>query len=144
MSHPESPPALCTEAEIRALVEAFYARVRADEVLGPIFDGHVGDWPAHLDQLCDFWSALLLGTKRFGGAPMPKHMALHGLSEALFQRWLGLFQLTTAELSNTALRTEADALAQRIAANLWRHYEQHHGHVGTTATAQPGKQHERA
>lgn len=122
---------LCSEAEIRDLVEAFYDRVRADAILGPIFDAHVDDWPAHLDLLCDFWSALLLGTRRFGGAPMPRHMALEGLSEALFQRWLGLFRQTTAELPNRALQAQADELAGRIAGNLWRHYRQHHGLTDT-------------
>ena len=38
-----------TEEAIARLVPAFYARVREDEVLGPIFNGAVEDWPHHLE-----------------------------------------------------------------------------------------------
>lgn len=34
------------EASLRQLVESFYARVRADDRLGPIFNDAVDDWPA--------------------------------------------------------------------------------------------------
>ena len=32
------------EAMIRTLVDAFYARIRADDVLGPIFEREISDW----------------------------------------------------------------------------------------------------
>ena len=35
---------LCTEEEIVTLVYGFYDKVRADPVLGPIFNTHVDDW----------------------------------------------------------------------------------------------------
>ncbi|MGO3744018.1 MAG: group III truncated hemoglobin, partial [Alcaligenes aquatilis] len=59
------PQADYTEADIRQLVTQFYAQVRQDVQLGPIFEHHVQDWDEHLDMLCDFWSAILLGTRRF-------------------------------------------------------------------------------
>lgn len=114
---------LCTEAEIRDLVHAFYARVRADAELGPIFDAQVHDWDAHLARLADFWSSVLRGTGRYTGAPMPKHVAISGLSAPLFQRWLALFHTTSAELPNAALRERADAAAERIAQSLWFGYQ---------------------
>ena len=41
-----------TEEMIADLVDAFYARIRKDPVLGPIFDGAIGDgWDAHLAKL---------------------------------------------------------------------------------------------
>jgi hemoglobin len=67
--------ALCTGDEASRLVHDFYARVRLDEQLGPISDARVHDWPAHLAQLTDFWPAVPRGTRRFRGAPVPKHMA---------------------------------------------------------------------
>ncbi len=73
-------------------MHSFYARIRQDEVLGPIFNGLITDWDQHLAKLVDFWSAILRRTARFSGAPMPKHAALPGLSLELFERWLGLFQ----------------------------------------------------
>ncbi len=118
-----NPTVLCTEAEIRDLVHAFYAKVRADAVLGPIFKRHVDDWDKHLAMLTDFWSSALLGTRRFTGAPMPKHAALPGLDADLFQRWLALFRETTAEQPNRAMGARAVELAQRIARSLWYGYQ---------------------
>lgn len=110
------------EADIRRLVTLFYADVRQDGQLGPIFDRHVADWDSHLEMLCDFWSALLLGTRRFKGAPIARHAAIPGLDWTLFQRWLTLFNSTTARLGRPALQHKADAMAARIAAKLWHTY----------------------
>lgn len=74
----------------------FYDKVRADSVLGPIFNSHIHDWDHHLARLVDFWSSILRGAGRFTGAPMPKHIALPGLTAGLFQRWLALFHDTTS------------------------------------------------
>ena len=115
--------ALCTEDEIAVLVRAFYAKVRRDEALGPVFERHVVDWEVHLRRLVDFWSSILLRTQRFAGAPMPKHNALPGLTAALFERWLALFRETTAAQANRALKERADAAAQRIAQSLWDGYQ---------------------
>ena len=114
---------LCTEAEIATMVHAFYATVRRDPVLGPIFNEHVDDWDHHLVKLVDFWSSVLRGTGRFSGAPMPKHAALPGLTPELFQRWLALFRETTAALPNRAMGDQAYALAQRVARSLWYGYQ---------------------
>ncbi|MCD9033848.1 group III truncated hemoglobin [Luteimonas sp. Y-2-2-4F] len=119
---PPFPAPCCTEEEIVALVHRFYARVRRDPDLGPMFERHIDDWDAHLAQLVDFWSTMLLGTRRFNGAPMPRHMALPGLTPARFERWLALFGETTAELGNPALEAEADARAAQIADRFWQRY----------------------
>jgi hemoglobin len=114
---------LCTEAEVAALVHAFYARVRQDEVLRPIFESHIDDWHRHLAKLVDFWSSILRRTGRFSGAPMPKHAALPGLSAALFQRWLELFRETAAAQPNQAMSEQACTMAERIAQSLWMGYQ---------------------
>ena len=116
-------PDLCTEEEVTRLVHEFYAQVRLDPALGPIFESAVHDWPAHLAQLVDFWSAMLRGTRRFRGAPLQKHQALPGLDAALFQQWLLLFRQTTAELGNTPMQRLADDAAERIAENFWRRFQ---------------------
>lgn len=118
-----SDPTLCTEEEITRLVHTFYARVRQDETLGPIFNAHVNDWPHHLAKLVDFWSALLRGTGRFDGAPMSKHAALPDLNPALFQRWLELFRDTADGQSNQAMAQQACEMAGRIAQRLWAGYQ---------------------
>ncbi len=114
---------LCSEQDITDLVHAFYARVRQDEQLGPIFDRHVDDWDHHLAKLVDFWSSILRRTGRFTGAPMPKHAALPGLNAQLFQRWLALFRDTAARQPNQAMAAQACAAAERIAQSLWMGYQ---------------------
>ncbi|KOF52827.1 preprotein translocase subunit TatC [Achromobacter sp. DMS1] len=116
-------PDLCTEEAITDLVHQFYAAVRRDERLGPIFNGHVRDWDEHLAKLVDFWSSILRGTRRFTGTPMPKHIALPDLSAELFQRWLALFRETAAAQPNQAMARHAVEMAQRIAQSLWYGYQ---------------------
>ena len=44
------------EAAIQTCVRAFYDRARADDLLGPVFDGWIKDWAQHLKMMDDFWS----------------------------------------------------------------------------------------
>lgn len=132
-------PELCTEEEVAGLVHAFYAKVRKDPVLAPIFESHVADWELHLAKLVDFWSSALRGTARYKGAPIPKHVALPGLTAELFHRWLALFRETTQALGNAALRQRADDLAHRIAGSLWYGYQARHGApAGSAQTPEHG------
>lgn len=87
-----------TEEMIGELVHAFYAKVRAEPVLGPIFNQAVEDWDEHLAKLCDFWSSVLLMTGRFKGQPMAAHAALPDIRAAHFARWLELFRATAREV----------------------------------------------
>lgn len=93
-------PAGLDEAMIRAIVDRFYADARRDPVIGPVFNRVIapGAWPHHLATIADFWSSMLLGTGRYAGRPMPKHMAIPELSDAHFMRWLALFRSTVEEL----------------------------------------------
>jgi len=116
-------PDLCTQEEIRQLVDQFYGRIRADPVLGPIFDTHIDDWPVHLEIMVRFWSSILLGSGEYSGTPMPKHVALPALNASLFRRWLDLFHTTTAALPNRDMANQADELARRIARSLWYGYQ---------------------
>ena len=95
----ETPDGL-DEAMIRAVVDEFYARARRDDVIGPVFNRVIADaeWPAHLDKITDFWSSMLLGTGRYSGRPMPRHMAIPELADAHFMRWLRLFRETVEEI----------------------------------------------
>jgi hemoglobin len=117
---PVASLALCSEAEVTRLVHDFYARVRQEPRLGPVFGARVQDWDSHLGQLVDFWSAMLRGTRRFSGNPMSTHMAMPELDGDLFERWLRLFRLTTAECGNPPMQRLADDVATRIADTFWR------------------------
>ena len=64
------------EAAIRRLVHGFYAKVRQDALLGPIFDSRVEDWDQHLARMCRFWSSVATMSGTYHGNPMVKHVTL--------------------------------------------------------------------
>ena len=107
------------EASLRELVDAFYARVRADAALGPVFDAAIHDWPEHLDRLTDFWSSVMLTSGRYKGQPVPAHKQ-HGdrITPALFDRWLALWAETTSELMTPGAAAALQFKAERIAESL--------------------------
>ena len=107
-----------TEALIAELVEAFYAKVRQDAVLGPIFNAAIVDWDVHLAKLCDFWSSVLLMTGRFKGAPMAVHAGLPDIGPAHFAHWLALFDETAHEVCPPAAAALFSAKARMIAQSL--------------------------
>src|SRR5688500_3596000 len=88
------------EAMVASVVSAFYAKARRDEVIGPVFNRVVAaeDWPEHIRPITDFWSSMLLGTRRYVGRPMPKHVAIPELQGQHFQRWLTRFRAAAEEL----------------------------------------------
>ncbi len=106
-----------TEAMIERLVHSFYAKVRDDEMLGPIFDARIADWEPHLAQMCAFWSSVALMSGRYHGAPMPKHLPLPVDAEH-FDRWLALFEATAREVCPPAAQAHFIERARRIAASL--------------------------
>ncbi len=107
------------EAGLERLIEAFYARVRADAALGPIFNDAIGDWPEHLDKLAAFWSSVMLTSGRYKGQPLPAHRKhQHRLTPALFARWLALWAETTDELMAPDAAAALQAKAARIAESL--------------------------
>jgi hemoglobin len=107
------------EAGLEKLVERFYARVRADEELGPIFNAAIDDWPEHLGKLTAFWSSVMLTSGRYKGQPVPAHQK-HGdrITPELFDRWLGLWKITTDDLMTPDAAAALQAKAARIAESL--------------------------
>ncbi len=104
------------EAMIDLLVRRFYARVREDLELGPIFDARIHDWELHLQQMCAFWSSVMLRTGRYHGRPMPKHAPLP-VAGGHFDLWLALFERTADEVCGAAAALFVDR-ARRIAESL--------------------------
>lgn len=104
------------EAMIERLVHRFYADVRADSLLGPVFEARIADWGPHLERMCEFWSSVVLRTGRYHGQPMPKHAALP-VEAAHFDRWLALFAATAREVCGAAAPIFIDR-AGRIAQSL--------------------------
>jgi len=108
-----------SEETIRQLVHAFYAKVREDDELGPIFARVIGqDWDAHLEKMCAFWSSVMLTSGRYKGNPMLAHMRLKMITEAHFLRWLSLFRATATELFAPGIAGAFISRSENIARSL--------------------------
>ena len=88
--------------EIEQLVNAFYERVRGDEVLAPIFNEIAGtDWVNHLPKMYSFWETVLFRSGNYRGNPLAAHARLVTLTDMgrdKFDRWLNLFTSTVDAL----------------------------------------------
>lgn len=131
------PPDL-DEAMVSAVVTSFYAKARADDLLGPVFNRVVPDdqWPHHIATITDFWSSMLLGTRRYMGRPMPKHLAIPELDERHFQRWLTLFRETAEELCPDHIAALFVERAERIGLNFRIRIAQFRGQDPTSVKPQ--------
>ena len=105
------------EAMIDALVETFYARVRDDRLIGPIFADRITDWAPHLAQMKLFWSSVALSTGVYQGRPMPKHLPLP-IDARHFDRWLEVFVETARGLCPPVAANHFIERARRIAESL--------------------------
>lgn len=108
-----------TEEDIARLVPEFYARVRRDSLLGPIFDGAIDDWPQHLAKLQAFWSSVMLTSGRYKGQPMVAHVRHEQqMSKEAFARWLAIWTVTSRELLSEEVAAAFQDRAARIAESL--------------------------
>jgi hemoglobin len=109
-----------SEEKIVELVDAFYAKVRRDPALGPVFENAIApdEWPQHLSKMYDFWSSVMLTTGRYKGNPLAVHMRVAGLEEGLFARWLALFRATAEEVCPPDLAAVFRQKSERIAESL--------------------------
>jgi hemoglobin len=108
-----------TERDIARLVSHFYAAVRQDPLLGPLFGAAVDDWPEHLVKLQAFWSSVMLTTGRYKGSPMAAHLRhAAAIDPAMFDRWLDLWRRTARERLAPADAAAVIAKAERIAESL--------------------------
>ena len=125
------------DAFISQLVERFYAAIRQDELLGPIFAMHIADWPNHLARMRDFWASIMLESGRYSGNPMQKHIAIGGLDAAHFVRWHRLWNQTLAEVApNTIAAERFREAAQRIGESLLTGIEISRGGLSVISSGQ--------
>ena len=82
--------------DIRIFVDAFYNKVKEDDLIGPIFNGVIKDWQPHLEKMYKFWNAALFGVAGFKGNPFARHAPLP-ISGPHFERWMDLFKETIDE-----------------------------------------------
>ena len=104
-------------AMIERLVRRFYEKIRADDLLGPVFASRIDAWEPHLQRMFAFWSSVTLMTGRYSGNPMQKHISLP-IDADHFDRWLEIFAETAAEVCPPAAARLFVEKASRIAQSL--------------------------
>lgn len=104
----------CIE-DIQVLVNTFYGSVRADELIGSIFEDRIQDrWPEHLEKMYRFWQTVLLDEHTYTGAPFIPHATMP--VEAIhFERWVGIWHKTVDELFTGKNADEAKWRGQKMA-----------------------------
>lgn len=112
--------------DIMFLVDSFYKKVEADEIIGYFFTRVVKlDWNRHLPKMYDFWEATLFHARTYLGNPMQIHAELNKkepLAERHFSRWVDLFTRAVdehftgenAELAKTRARSIATVMISKI------------------------------
>ena len=101
------------------MVDRFYSRVREDGLLGPVFNGVIGDnWPEHLAKLTDFWTSVLLAARRYKGNPMMAHLAIPQMDQTHFNRWIELWRETTLEVFGEEISDDLVRRAQSMGERL--------------------------
>ena len=109
------------EAALAVFLDAFYAQVRRDPLIGPVFAAKIPDeaWPRHLATIHDFWSSVLLKTGRYKGNPFGRHLGIEGINPAHFARWLGLFEETAAEHFSPEVAARVHRIGHSLKAGLF-------------------------
>jgi hemoglobin len=131
------------EQEIAAVVDAFYAKVRRDPVLGPVFAAAIADaqWPDHLAVIRDFWSSVMRKSGRYRRNPFAAHLRVEGIRPEMFERWLALFGETCGELlpgaAAQAMHAKAVTIADSLKAGLFFRPGQGAGAQGGRPGADP-------
>jgi hemoglobin len=107
-----------TEADICAVVRRFYACVRVDPALAPVFAAHVTDWPAHEEKITRFWCNAILRQRGYDGNPMQVHQAAGNIRPTHFARWLAVFDETLREELPPEVAASWSLLVHRIGRGL--------------------------
>ena len=104
---------------LKRLLQHFYADVRQDQVLGPIFNARIHDWPAHLEKIGSFWARQTGAASNYAGGFAAAHLPL-GLQEEHFVRWLGLWERNCRQQLDPAPAAWMIARAHEIGTHLRR------------------------
>ncbi|MEH6835026.1 MULTISPECIES: group III truncated hemoglobin [Falsihalocynthiibacter] len=111
-----------TPDEIARVVAAFYSRIRAHDVLGPIFIGRLGTsaevWRPHEAKIAAFWSNAILFDRAYSGNPMQVHMGVPEIKPEHFVLWLELFDKVLEKELKPETAQAFSALAHRIGRGL--------------------------
>jgi hemoglobin len=106
------------EAGIARLVDRFYDKVRADPLLGAVFNPAVHDWDEHKRLLTSFWCSVALRANSYQGSPMTVHRAQPAIRGEHFERWLALWRGTVPEVLDETGTAQMIEYAERIGRSL--------------------------
>ncbi|MDI1317721.1 group III truncated hemoglobin [Flavobacterium sp.] len=89
--------------DVKLLVHSFYAKIRANEEIGPFFNTTIQDWESHLEKLTDFWENNLFAVRKYFGNPIEAHIKVdeqfhNKINPSIFGLWLNLWFETLDEL----------------------------------------------
>ncbi len=106
--------------DIEELVNAFYNRVKTDEIIGYLFTEVAKvNWELHLPKMYDFWENILFQSGNYNGNPMQVHKNLHHkstMNQEHFQHWGELFNQTVDSLFKGTKADEIKGRAMNISA----------------------------
>ena len=105
-------------AGILKLIKSFYADARQHQVLGPIFNAQIHDWPVHMEKIATFWDLQTGGESTYRGGFAGAHIKL-GLERGHFEHWLGLWELNNNRSLPPREAEEMNALAHRLGERLY-------------------------
>jgi len=113
-----------TREDIFNLVSLFYAKIRKENTLGPIFNQIINNWDEHLDRLTDFWETNLLFVTNYKGNPIRVHQKVDAtfqgtITENHFGIWLNLWFATIDELYTGEKAETAKRRARKMSTHLF-------------------------
>lgn len=112
-------PDITTRTDLETLMEQFYRKAFADDLIGHYFTEVVKvNLEKHIPVIVDFWESVLFDQGGYQGNVMQVHQHLHQLSafrDEHFQRWVTLFKQTVDELfagdASEKLKQRAESIA---------------------------------
>lgn len=100
------------------LIKWFYAKVRYEPELEPIFKAHVHSWPEHIRVIIDFWAGMTGGPSTYRSG-MGRHFRMK-LQPAHFDMWLKVWDQNNRDLLPEREAGEMIALGHNLADDLQR------------------------
>ncbi|MFT5818959.1 MAG: hemoglobin [Crocinitomix sp.] len=120
------PKQIENRSDVSLLVRSFYAKIRENDFLGPIFNTAIPEnqWETHLEKLTDFWETNLFGIPKFKGNPMLAHRNVdaanhHNIEMEHFGHWIQMWFETIDEHFIGDLADKAKRASRKMATGLF-------------------------
>lgn len=111
-----------TADDLRQVVASFYAIVRQDDFIGPIFNSFIPaeHWPAHIEKITGFWRFRLFEEETYEGRPLVNHLEVdkhtgYGLTRQHFDHWVRLWSENLDRQFSGPVVMQAKSIAENMA-----------------------------